>query len=646
MIWFETMRRRGGFAASAAPWGLIAALILTGLVASTAAADDQAPSVEPVELGARLPIDVEALPGWTHRLEIERLGWGDDDRVVQDYSGATRWRWTPTRPGLFRLRVLGRPSTDAAPIEVLGRLVRVESPHGAQSIVPTHHPLVALYTVDVLSSFEPGALLECLRACVLRVEAIPQDADLLPSVSETDLSLLDLPVASVVVAGLAPDTRHTIQATLLTAAGAELASPEALALATPPIDFERPPLLVASESEEAAGEVPVDPFVFFSELRFDGPMIPYAMGLDGTIRWYDTGERSTSLFRVATHGRFLGVSAPPVDEGAPNDLVVRDLLGNDLRRLPVARANEQLHALGPIEIIGFHHDVTMLPDGRLAVLAYELREIAEPGSTEPRTIVGDVVLVVDDDLAITWAWSAFDHLDVERRAVLGEICRPPGAGCPALPPGVAAEDWTHSNGVEYDARDGSLMLSVRNQDWLVKIDYADGDGEGEVLWSLGAEGDFELEGATPEAWFSHQHDARWLGDGRLVVFDNGNTACRLGTRPCESRGQVWHVDERRWTARPELNVGLETYAFALGASHQLSDGGLFFTAGLASGPYRTVLVEVDANGEPRRRLVRDGLTYRSYRVPGLVRPERPATPADSDGSKEPLWQAYRGARLP
>ena len=44
-------------------------------------------------------------------------------------------------------------------------------------------------------------------------------------------------------------------------------------------------------------------------------------------------------------------------------------------------------------------------------------------------------------------------------------------------------DWTHTNAVIYSKDDGNLIISIRHQNWLVKIDYNNGAGAGDILWS-------------------------------------------------------------------------------------------------------------------------------------------------------------------
>lgn len=68
-------------------------------------------------------------------------------------------------------------------------------------------------------------------------------------------------------------------------------------------------------------------------------------------------------------------------------------------------------------------------------------------------------------------------------------------------------DWTHSNALVYSPSDGNLLLSVRHQSWVLKIDYNNGAGTGNLLWRLGYQGDFALTqngvpSFDPSDWFS------------------------------------------------------------------------------------------------------------------------------------------------
>ena len=67
-------------------------------------------------------------------------------------------------------------------------------------------------------------------------------------------------------------------------------------------------------------------------------------------------------------------------------------------------------------------------------------------------------------------------------------------------------DWTHTNAVLYSPDDGNILVSMRHQNWVVKVDYEDGKGSGAVIWRLGEGGDFTLKnGVDPTDWQYAQH---------------------------------------------------------------------------------------------------------------------------------------------
>ena len=110
------------------------------------------------------------------------------------------------------------------------------------------------------------------------------------------------------------------------------------------------------------------------------------------------------------------------------------------------------------------------------------------GATTPTAVLGDAVIDLDNTYTPVWTWNAFDHLDPNRH--------------PYMFP-----DWTHANSVSYDAADGSLLVSLRHQNWVLKLNYNNGAGDGAIQWTLGPEGDFQLLNAqgNPDAlaedWF-------------------------------------------------------------------------------------------------------------------------------------------------
>src|SRR5262249_55970410 len=156
------------------------------------------------------------------------------------------------------------------------------------------------------------------------------------------------------------------------------------------------------------------------------------------------------------------------------------------------------------------------------------------------------------------------QFDPNRAALRNETCAtgPDGKTSPGCPPVLllpTGQDWLHTNSLQYIAADKSILLSVRDQDWAVKIDYNDGNGSGNVLWRLGKDGDFTYQGTSdPYPWFSAQHDVAFEDaetDARMMsVFDNGNS--RYQQQGGDSRHQLLNVDEATKTVTLAFNGDL------------------------------------------------------------------------------------------
>src|SRR5262249_5782997 len=80
-------------------------------------------------------------------------------------------------------------------------------------------------------------------------------------------------------------------------------------------------------------------------------------------------------------------------------------------------------------------------------------------------------------------------------------------------------DWLHDNSVDLTP-DGNLLLSSRHRDWLIKIDYRNGEGSGKVIWRLGKDGDFRFDSSLMNSRKLAQEPPR-SQDGRRRSLGRG-----------------------------------------------------------------------------------------------------------------------------
>ncbi len=563
------------------------------------------PSDDDLVVGERVTWTATATDvGATPVFQFSTAPQGGVFQVVRDFSPANAFAWTPMQEGSYDIQVTvkdGYFATETASAVVIDEVASQVT--GSQAVVtPTENPLVAMYSV-------PASLADTVfvQFAVAGDDPAWRNTDARAVVPGTSTNFF--------VAGMLPSTTYQMRHVLSDGTGSE---PVLFATGSIPASLTIPAFSVP-QPPGPGSDLDLD-MVFHQRIRNtpDAPPL-IATNLEGQVTWYY--DLSQSGFTLTKAGQSLvpggtlllnGVDQYTPVPTAPNVLREIDLAGNPVRETNLAALNAQLAAMGHEPVHAFHHDVQRLADGTTVVLGYTERTIDVNGT--PTNYVGEMVLVLDSDFQVQWAWDAFDHLDVNRGPVLGEVTQPGSPEPTAVVPLLPAVDWLHVNAVALSPADGNLILSVRHQDWVIKIDYRDGAGDGHVVWRLGEGGDFTLNSADSNAWFSHQHDAHYIDDDTLILFDNGNT--RQASDPnAHSRGQVWTLDETGMTATLAVNADLSNYSFRLGSAQRLSNGNYSFMSG-SQGPLPGIAqsIEVLPDGTPSYVLQFASPEYRSYRM--------------------------------
>jgi hypothetical protein len=353
-----------------------------------------------------------------------------------------------------------------------------------------------------------------------------------------------------------------------------------------------------------------EPITLFSGIGYQN-YIPFAVDAEINVVWY-APTRDIYMTQPVPGGGYIAIYGYTTNL-ANSGFNQYDLAGNLVKQTNVERMNDQLAAISMNPVTVFHHEVRQLANGDYLLIA-QTEEMNTPQGAGI-DVAGDMILVLDSNLQLLWAWDAFDNLDVSRAALLGETCVTGPAACVLLQARVA-RDWLHGNSVQL-APDGNLLYSSRHQDFLYKIAYQNGAGDGHVIWKLGKGGDFTWNSSDPWPWFSHQHDANYQNSTTIAVFDDGNT--RIGAQGGgNSRGQGLIVNETSMTVDFAINADLQRYCAALGSAQRLINGNYVFDCGLvAVNPALTQATEWAPSGASVSNIEDNAVTYRVFRLSSL-----------------------------
>lgn len=296
----------------------------------------------------------------------------------------------------------------------------------------------------------------------------------------------------------------------------------------------------------------------------------------------------------------------------------------------------------------FHHDCQILDSGNLLALSSEVRSVesfptSELDATpraEPLNVVGDAVIEVSPSGEVLETWSVFDLIDPYRIGwnSFGNTWRVHYGD----PTNI---DWTHSNAVILDPRDGHFILSVRNQDAVVKFSRSR-----EIRWILADPANWD-ERFVPFllkpkgddfAWPYHQHSLEITSRGTLLLYDNG---ARRASPPDEglpaaerySRALELEIDEKnlevsvRWAYGSRQSGPDRFYTAIMGDVDELPrTRNILVTMGAIFEP---------AEGEPSA-IVREVTHTTPARVVSEVRVE------DDDPNGPGSRRVYRAEHLP
>ncbi len=293
-----------------------------------------------------------------------------------------------------------------------------------------------------------------------------------------------------------------------------------------------------------------------------------AVTFDGEIIWYhqdsDGGEPG-DFFVSEGDGRLFYSTYEAIK--------ALDYMGNEEVLLDV-------ESLGEV----CHHDFLITPEGNYMYLS---RSTVIANDQEWCV---DEIVERDTDGNVVWRWRSAEHANELGGFIANNHWQ-------EYYEGGCGYDWTHVNSIYLNINEGKkfVILSIRNMNRVIKIDYPSGD----ILWQLGDGLDFTFIGAEPEdlRWFHCQHSASYLPDiSSILLFDNGNDRYKVETENF-SRALVYEIDEVNMTAEISWEYVFKSFAKRGGNIRRLLNGNFLITLPEDQTKVWSAFVEVNESEE-------------------------------------------------
>lgn len=242
-----------------------------------------------------------------------------------------------------------------------------------------------------------------------------------------------------------------------------------------------------------------------------------------------------------------------------------------------------------------NHEIIHLQNGNSIVMAYDWQvidmSVIVAGGNPAASVKGTIIQEVDANDNVVFEWRTWDHFQITD----GNVDMT-----------AASISYSHGNSIERDAN-GNLLASFRNMD---EVTYINGT-TGNVIWRLGGQNNMFtiINDATG---FVRQHDARWIPNSNLTLYDNGET------HPTPlAAAKEYQIDTIAWTAELvwRFDHPLGVASQRTGNVQRLSNGNTFINWGKRDDVSWPNWTEVDdMNNVVYEFRFTDGSGFNTYRA--------------------------------
>ncbi|HEX3517637.1 MAG TPA: arylsulfotransferase family protein [Solirubrobacteraceae bacterium] len=377
-----------------------------------------------------------------------------------------------------------------------------------------------------------------------------------------------------------------------------------------------PPTVVV---HQPAGATSAPGYIFAAPFLGPGQYGPMIFDSSGNLVWFHpvaAGEDAADFQTQVYHGKndltWWQGRTIALGYGLGQDVIA----DANYRTVAVVRAGNGLQA--------DEHEFDLTPQGTAYILAYSpvQTNLTAAGGSAHGVAVEGVIQEIDIHTGLVmWEWHSLAHVGVAQSY--------------SKPSAIASTpfDYFHINSLAVDTQ-GNLLISARNTWTLYDLD----SHSGQVIWRLGGRSSSFTLG--PSVAFAYQHNAAWLPDGQISLFDDE------GAPPVNppSRGEIITLDQHTKTATLAAQLLRSSGPLATasqGDVQALPGGG--WMVGWGGLPNFT---EFDAQGQIvyDAQLPAGENSYRVYRLPWAAQPlEPPALAAVTSGATTTAYASWNGA---
>lgn len=318
---------------------------------------------------------------------------------------------------------------------------------------------------------------------------------------------------------------------------------------------------------------------------------PFAVDSDGEVRWYST-LYSQHMLKKWTKGHFMMLTKSDQSGETYNDLIETDLLGRVYKEFKFsAKAGSTDATKSEVQYTTLiHHDLTRLPNGNiLATVSDGSSRYKEDTLAEISYKTGKVVKVIDFKRLLPKSmWKSFTKGDDGKM------------------------DWFHQNSVDYDKTDHSILVSSRNQDLIMKLDYR----TNQIKWIYSGKKSstwpqkyrkYLLKKTKGTTTTGGQHGLYLLShkNGKeTIILYNNNVSVTNGDKKNSgkySEGVIYQINDKQKTIKQTWSygkqLGKKNFTVVIGFAQKLANGNVLLDFGYKNNGKESNIIEVNSQGQ-------------------------------------------------